>query len=223
MAHGGEEFGLRPIRRLCVLLGQLELPRPILHLPLQVLAVLREPPVTLPDLAEHRVEAAGKEADLVVRSNVHHGRVIVRRLDAAHGARERDERPRDRALKPGRDEDADPGRDYGAERRHGEHQHQAMPQVARIANQHHAADDLAAVHDWHGDLGGAGAQQGDGRKRLVFGDRRIVRKPGRRASLRQHVTRFVLNCGVIDAGQLGDAAKGEHGARLVACRGGGSR
>ena len=114
VAHGGEELGLRDVGGFRRLLGLAQIVGAVGDLLLERLAVLLEAMIALADLADHAVEARRQDADLVVALDLDGGAVVVALADGRHGAGERHERRRDRALQPERDHEADR---HGAARR----------------------------------------------------------------------------------------------------------
>src|SRR5215203_3155804 len=151
VAHGGEELGLRDVGGFRRLLGLAQVVGAIGDLLLERLAVLLEAAIALADLADHAVEARGQDADLVVALDLDGGAVVVALADGRHGAGERHERRRDRALQPERDHEPDRHRQRGTGDRGEQQVAEAAEQVVRVADDDEAADGLAGIDDRDGD------------------------------------------------------------------------
>ena len=206
VAHGGEELGLRDVGGLRRLLGLAQIVGAIGDLLLERLAVLLEAMVALADLADHAVEARRQDADLVVALDLDGGAVVVALADGRHGAGERDERRRDRALQPERDHEADRHRERGAGDRGEQQVAEAAEQVVRVADDDEAADGLAGIDDRDRDLDGPARQQAPERDLLAGIEVEVAFEAHRRAEVGDRRAGAVLDHREHHARHLADGA-----------------
>ena len=168
MAHGGKEFGLRPICRLCHVTRVLQVAGAVSNLMLEVLTMRLQAIIALTNFAQHLIEAVHKLADFAVLGLGHLQVIPVCLANGRHGPHKVEDGRCDVSLQPQRYQNTNKQCKCASASSEQYCVQELPPQIRDTADQCEFTDALTSMDHRDLRLDSAAGQQIEDRYRLVF-------------------------------------------------------